>query len=150
MIDPATKHRPDLYTRDFYAWSRQQALALAERQDAALDTVNLLDEIESVGGSQRSAIDSRLEVLIAHLLKFRTQPERITPSWRLTLKEQRRALARLVDRNPSLRRYPAEILGDVYRHAVRSAARETFLDEDRFPETNPFTLDQILDPDFEP
>lgn len=150
MVTAAKKAASNLYETDFHAWALGQARALTERRLGELDVVNLLDEVESLGRSQRAAIESRLEVLIAHLLKFRVQPHRVTPSWRLTLKEQRRALARLVARNPSLRRYPAEVLDAVYADAVRAAARETFLDEDRFPDANPFTLDQILDPGFEP
>jgi hypothetical protein len=140
----------NLYERDFYAWTKVQARALTTREDRALDVVNLIDEVESLGRSQRAAIASRLEILIAHLLRFRVQPERASPSRRRTLREQRRQIARLIERNPSLARLPSEILPEVYRDAVHTASRETFLEEIRFPASNPFTLEQILDPDFEP
>lgn len=140
----------DLYERDFYAWTRTQARNLARRDDAALDVSNLLEEVESLGRSQRNAIASRLEVLVAQLLKFRLQPERATPSWRRTLREQRRQIERLVVRNPSLRHLPREALPDLYPDAVRMAAAETRLAEVAFPRTYPFTIDQILDPGFEP
>ncbi|MDP4024808.1 DUF29 domain-containing protein [Methylobacterium sp. NEAU 140] len=140
----------NLYEADFYAWGRRQARAIAAREHRAFDIENLIDEVESVGRSQRAAIESHLRVLVIHLLKFRYQPERATASWRVTLRAQRREIERLVARSPSLRGYPAEILGEAYRDAVRGAARETGLPEDRFPASIPFTLDQILDPGFEP
>jgi hypothetical protein len=140
----------DLYERDFYAWTEAQARSLTRHDDVALDVANLLEEVESLGRSQRNAITSRLEVLIAHLLKFRLQPERATPSWRRTLREQRRQIERLIARNPSLRGLPRETLPDVYRDAVRMAASETHMAETAFPRVCPFTIDEILDSGFEP
>lgn len=140
----------NLYERDFYAWTQAQARMLARRDDAALDVVNLLEEVESLGRSQRNAILARLEVLIAHLLKFRLQPERASPSWRRTLREQRRQIERLIARNPSLRGLPGGALPEVYPDAVRAAAAETRLAEAVFPRACPFTIDEILDPGFEP
>jgi len=138
------------YDTDFHRWTREQARALATRNLAHLDIANLLDEVESVGCSQRTALASHLCVLLVHLLKLQVQPQRATPSWRHTLKAQRAAIARLIARNPSLRTYPAAILDEAYRDAVRDAAGETRLDPRLFPPASPFTLDQIRDPDFEP
>jgi hypothetical protein len=138
----------DLYETDFYAWARGQARAMTAGERESLDLENLIDEVESVGRSQRAAIESHLSVLIVHLLKFRFQPERITVSWRITLRNQRRDIERLITRSPSLRGYPAEILAETYRDAVRRAAQETGIDEAAFPRELPFTLAQILDPDF--
>ena len=139
-----------LYETDFYGWARAQSRVLEARNGAGLDVVNLIDEVETLGRSQRHAIRSHLEVLLAHLLKFRVQPERASPSWRRTLRDQRRAIVALVERSPSLRGYPAEILAGTYLDAVRLACDETRLDKRLFPPDCPFTLEQILDPRFEP
>jgi predicted DNA-binding ribbon-helix-helix protein len=144
---------PDIsaaYDTDFHRWTRDQAAALAARDHARLDVVNLLDEVESVGRSQRTGLESHLRVLLVRLLKFRVQPQRATPSWRHTLKAQRAAIARLIVRNPSLHTFPMAILDETYRDAVRDAAGETRIDPRLFPSALPFTLDQILDPEFEP
>lgn len=140
----------DLYETDFFAWTQAQADSLRQGRFDALDIVNLIDEVESVGRSQRAAIESHLTVLIIHLLKFRVQPSRITVSWRVTLRNQRRDIQTLIARNPSLRAYPAAILAEVYPDAVRRAAQETRMDEADFPSDLPFTLTEILDPDFVP
>lgn len=152
MTKAALKPPPaaDLYETDFYAWARGQARAMAARDRTALDVANLIDEVESVGRSQRAAIESHLIVMILHLLKFRFQPARATVSWRITLRNQRQDIERLITRSPSLRGYPAEILHETYGDAVRRAAQETGLDESTFPRDLPFTLAQILDPDFVP
>lgn len=140
----------DLYGTDFYLWTQQQARSLSDRRCRWLDAVNLVDEVESLGRSQRAAIESHLRVLLVHLLKFLVQPEQATPSWRRTLRNQRREIARLLARSPSLREYPAEVLAETYDDAVRGAAQETNLDKSRFPADLPFTRERIFDPDFEP
>ncbi|KTS20320.1 hypothetical protein NS228_21430 [Methylobacterium indicum] len=150
LAERAAPEAGTAYDTDFHRWTREQARALATRNLAHLDIANLLDEVESVGRSQRTALESHLCVLLVHLLKFRVQPQRATPSWRHTLKAQRAAIARLIARNPSLRAYPAAILDETYRDAVRDAAGETRLDPRLVPPASPFTLDQILDPGFEP
>ena len=152
MTKAALKPPPaaDLYETDFYAWARGQAQAMATRERSALDIGNLIDEVESLGRSQRAAMESHLSVLIVHLLKFKVQPERATMSWRITLRNQRRDIERLTQRSPSLRGYPAEILAETYRDAVRRAAQETGIEEAAFPGELSFTLAQILDPDFLP
>lgn len=140
----------NLYETDFHAWGRQQAQAIAAREIQALDLDNLIDEVESVGRSQRAAIESHLRVLIIHLLKFRCQPERATVSWRITLRNQRLSIERLVRRSPSLADFPARVLCEAYADAVRGAAQEMGLPESAFPAACPFALTQILDPDFLP
>lgn len=152
MTKAALKPPPaaSLYETDFHAWASGQARAMAKGEHDALDIANMIDEVESVGRSQRAAIESHLTVLIIHLLKFRMQPSRITVSWRVTLRNQRKDIEQRIARNPSLREYPASILTEVYRSAVRRAAQETRLDEADFPSDLPFTLAQILDPDFVP
>lgn len=69
-----------------------------------LDTQNLLEEIESMGNSQRSELESLLEVLFLHLLKWAFQPSHRGHSWQLTIAEQRRKVARRLSKSRSLKR----------------------------------------------
>lgn len=139
-----------LYEQDFHAWSRQQAQALRERRFSALDLPNLLDEVEDLGRNEQRALESHLEVLIAHLLKCMVQPERRTRSWDLTIAAQRRQTEALLQRNPSLNKLPTERLAEIYAFAVHLAVRDTALFEDAFPAECPFTVEQILDAAFDP
>ncbi len=135
----------DLHRQDFRAWTRQQADLIRSGQFGELDAVNLIDEIEDMGGSRERELESRLGVLLAHLLKWRYQPDRRSRSWRLTIAEQRRRIARLLKRNPSLKPLLAETLEDAYGDALLIAARETDLDESAFPPACPFALEEIMD-----
>ena len=135
----------DLHRQDFRAWTRQQADLIRSGRFAELDVANLIDEIEDMGWSRERELESRLGVLLAHLLKWRYQPDRRGRGWRLTIAEQRRRIARLLKRNPSLKSLLAEVLEDAYGDALLMAARETDLDESAFPPACPFTLEEIMD-----
>lgn len=135
----------NLHRQDFHAWTRQQADLMKSGRLGELDTVNLIDEIEDMGASRERELESRLGVLLAHLLKWRYQPDHRTRSWRLTIAEQRRRIARLLARNPSLKPLLLQALSDAYGDAVLVAARETDLDESTFPAACPFALENIME-----
>jgi hypothetical protein len=140
----------DLYDEDIVLWSERQAELLRRRaagelvNEAELDWPNLAEEIESMGRAEQDQLISRLAILLAHLLKWRFQPERRGNSWRLTILEQRRRAERIVARNPSLRPRLGDILTEAYGDAVLIAARETELPEDTFPSACPWTFDEAV------
>lgn len=134
----------DLYDRDFYAWTAEQAELLRAGRAAELDWPNLAEEIESVGNSLQDQLISRLGVLLAHLLKWQFQPERRGNSWRLTIAEQRRRIERLLRKNPSLKHELAESFAEAYGDALLMAERETGLPAETFPPTCPWTFDQTM------
>lgn len=68
--------RTPLQDADFYGWTREQAVLLRERRLDELDAEHLIEELLDMGASQEHELESRLAVLIAHLLKWRHQPER--------------------------------------------------------------------------
>jgi hypothetical protein len=75
MSESETKTRPNsLYESDFFTWTQEQARLLRERRFDDLDLDNLVDEVESVGSSEKREIRSRLVILIGHLLKWKFQP----------------------------------------------------------------------------
>ena len=139
-----------LYERDFYGWSQEQAALLRAGRLTELDTPNLLEEIEEMGRNAENELLSRLEVLFIHLLKWRFQPARRGRSWRLSIAEQRRKIARRLERSPSLKHKLPGILVDAYGDAVLGAERETGLDASVFPAESPWTFEQIMDAAFLP
>jgi hypothetical protein len=64
-----------LYEQDFYQWTQEQAALLRAGALSQLDMANLIEEVESMGRSQKKELSSRLSVLITHLLKWEFQPE---------------------------------------------------------------------------
>ena len=139
-----------LYDRDLALWSQEQARLLEQRRFAELDLQNLIDEVKSVGSSDKREIRNRLEVLIAHLLKWRFQPGRRSSSWERTIREQRRALSSIIEDSPSLQHYPADVLSRVYPAAHSQAADESGIDYTLLPEVSPFTIEQVMNGGFLP
>ncbi len=72
------------YTQDFYAWTQAQAVLLEAQRFDALDIVNIVEEITSLGASERRALGSHLKQLMLHLLQWQYQPSgrQIGHSWR--------------------------------------------------------------------
>jgi len=140
----------DLYDEDIVLWSERQGELLRRRaagefvNEAALDWSNIAEEIESMGRAEQDQLISRLAILLAHLLKWRFQPDRRGNSWRLTILEQRRRCGRIVSRSPSLRPRLDDILAEAYGDAVLIAERETELPEATYPPACPWTFDEAM------
>jgi hypothetical protein len=140
------------YDTDFYAWTQQQAQALAAGDLDGMDLVNLAEEIESLGKRDWRELSSRLEILVMHLLKWQYQPEMRESgnSWRRTIRTQRRDIGKLLEQSPSLRRQVAPLIEADYPGVREDASDETRLPLSTFPEACPWTEAQVLDMDFWP
>ena len=150
MTERAIKNSPSLYDSDFFGWTEDQAKAIAERRIPNVDWANVAEEIESLGRSEKIELASRLNVLIAHLLKWHFQPERRSASWQTTIGEQRTHIEGVIDASPSLASYPGLVLDRAYERGRRKAASEMRIAVTVLPETPPYSIDQILDYGFMP
>ncbi len=142
----------DLYERDFYAWTRDQARALrrlAETQpDLPLDLPHLIEEVDGIGNSTRDAVRSRLRTILEHCLKLAHAPaNEPRAGWMSTIG---RARDEIEDRlTPTLRRDLRAGLPRLYDQARRNAARDFRLSgapevADALPERCPWTLAELL------
>jgi hypothetical protein len=151
MTDTKTKARSNtLYDTDFYSWTQEQAQLLRERRWSDLDLENLIDEVASVGGSEKREVRNRLTVLLAHLLKWKYQPGRRGPGWTGTIFEQRGQLADILEASPSLRSYFLKQVEERNLSGRLLAAKETGIAFGLFPEECPFTPEQVLDLEYFP
>jgi hypothetical protein len=133
-----------LYEADFYRWTQDTSEHLKRGEFTDIDVAALVDEVEDLGRRQKSALQSRLTVLIIHLLKWDIQRARRSRSWQAAIELQRKRVKRLLDQSPSLHPFLVATLPDVYADAVLGAVKETGLDRKRFAESCPYTLDEIL------
>ncbi len=140
------------YDTDFFEWTQHQATALAAGHVSELDLANLAEEIESLGKRDRRGLRNRLQVLLMHLLKWSYQPERRQTghSWSSTIWEQRGRIAHIVEDSPSLRRQVPDMMAQDYARVRQRTRDETGLPLDTFPESCPWTAEQILDETFWP
>ncbi|MFM7601097.1 MAG: DUF29 domain-containing protein [Pseudanabaena sp.] len=130
------------YDHDFYAWTQKQSQLLRTGKLQLIDIQNLAEELEDMGRAEKRELESRLEILLMHLLKWQFQPSKRSRSWQLTIKEQRLRLQKHLKQNPSLKAAISDVLDDAYQLAVVSAEKETGLDI--FPEICPYKADQVL------
>ena len=59
-----------LYEKDYFAWTKEQAKFIKEKSFDKLDLTHLFEEVEDMGNRHADEIESRLEVLLMHLLKW--------------------------------------------------------------------------------
>ena len=144
------------YEEDVYLWSQQQTRLLREAAAAGsslpLDWENVAEEIESVGRSELSSVESALVRVIEHLLKLEYSPAaELRRGWRSSVREHRSRILREIKASPSLR---SKIdLPDVYRDGREAAADGLSYDglsESVLPAECPWTLELLLDRDFWP
>jgi hypothetical protein len=145
-----TSARPTTYDTDFYAWTQEQAELLRQGRLADIDLENLIEEIESLGRSERRSFRSALLLLTQHLLKWQYQPEKRSPSWQTTIRTQRRQIAMMLEDNPSFKAWIPEALAKGYADGRKDAADETGISLPTFPETCPYPWEQLTDEDWLP
>jgi hypothetical protein len=138
------------YDRDFMLWIEATVQLLKEQRFSEVDLENLIEEIEDMGRSNKSALRSNLIVVLLHLLKWKYQPEKRTNSWKFSIREHRRRLEEDFEDSPSLQNYYREVFPKCYANARKLAADETGLVLDIFPVESPFSPEEVSDAEFLP
>ena len=148
----------NLYETDFVAWTAEQAAELRRLKDARLNTRldldRLAEEVEDLGSEQRFAVRSHVARIIEHLLKIEFSPAREPRyGWRRSVRNAR---------NEAAQRMTPTICRDVQKHltGMFEKARQEVADAlelyreldalEALPDENPYSLEEILDPDFWP
>ncbi len=137
-----------LYETDYFQWLEKTIKLLNNRQLENLDYENLIEELEALGRSEKSAVESFVILIIQHLLLYQYwQEERANNSrhWQTEILTFRTQLELKLTTN--LRNYLAERLDYLYGKARKIAQIKSEL---KLPEINPYTLEQILDEDWLP
>ena len=138
------------YDQDFYGWTQEQAALLKAGRLNDLDIENLIEEIETMGRSEKRALESSLTVLLVHLLKWQYQPVRRGRSWELTIKTQRIHFIKVLRDNPGLKPTLEQCMMDAYQIATIKASQETGLEENIFPASCPWSWAETVQADFYP
>lgn len=131
---------------DYYAWAQQQAQFLQHKQFDMLDINNLAEEIADLGRSEKRALESYIEVLLLHLLKWIYQPAKRCNSWKSSISGTQSRIKRLLKQNPSMKNLMDELIVECYEFAKDGASSETGLSIEMFPEIPPFDAENIFEP----
>lgn len=137
------------YEIDYAAWIFEQIERLRRGEQGKLDLAHIAEELEDLGRSERRALGSHLRNLMTHLLKWEFQPDRRGASWRASIDNARSEIHEKLTEMPSLREDLEKRVYSEYKRARRTAAIETGLDVQTFPDECPYSPKQLVDPEFD-
>lgn len=142
-----------LYDTDFQLWIEQTVEQLRGRNFSQLDLENLIEEIESLGRSEKRTISSYLMRLCEHILKLKyweSKRERCFRGWKLEIANFRLDIQAMLDDSPSLKNYLDEKFMLEYKRARKLFLQASELNANLIPEEPDFTLEQALNEDWLP
>ena len=131
-------------------WTERTAALLRAGRFDEVDVQFAAEEIEDMGKRDLKELNSRMQILIMHLLKWQLQARKRSASWRTTIVTQRLEIDALLRQSPSLRPRLSDELAYNYDGAVKRAVAETGFKRPRFPAICPYTIEQLLDDEFLP
>jgi len=147
-----TKQIP-LYDRDYQCWLDQTVAQLRSHDFGNLDLENLIEEIESLGKSDKRAISSYLMRLCEHLLKVKYwESERVLcfRGWMLEVNHFRSEIELILQDSPSLKYFLNENFLYAYQKARKNLLKVMPRAMDLIPQEPGFALEQALDEDWLP
>jgi hypothetical protein len=149
MTQTVQDKKQSLYEEDFLLWTEDTSAKLKAKDFENLDLENLIEEVESLGRSDRLQLLNRLTVLLEHLLRrlYVKLPQNYN-GWERTIRTQRRHLENLLDDSPSLKSIWSERFDLAWKIALKTVRKE--YKDYSFPDRWPYESDveSMLDRDF--
>jgi Domain of unknown function DUF29 len=138
-----------LYEQDYLLWIEDIVNKLRNRDIEGLDFENLIEEIESLGRSDKRELESRLRELLEHILKrnYVNMPD-CYRGWVESIIKQRIGIRDLLKDSPSLKPYFSQVFDQAYTDTLKIVRRS--YPQCEFPDTWPFSRDieAMLNVDF--
>lgn len=144
IVSTVSMKNEPVYETDFSKWVKDQARFLKKKEFGKLDIDNLIEEIESLGKSEKRTLESYLEKWLMHMLKVEFQPSKHTTSWDNTIAISSHKAKKTLSENPSLKPKLKDIVAEAYFSARIMASTETGLAVATFPEECPWALKEIF------
>lgn len=139
-----------LYDQDYASWIEITLNQLRSHDLKNIDWENLIEEVEDLGREQRNKVESFLRQLLKHLLLYQyweSEKNRCANGWIEEIDNFRAELEILL-RSKTLSNYLDSILESTYSKAKRSTTLKSNLKD--LPESCPYSLKEILDPEWLP
>jgi hypothetical protein len=139
-----TLNLKQLYESEYDRWLEEMVIFLKNRQVDQLDYDNLIEELEALGRSEKSAVKSLLLQIMIHLLLYEfweVERERNANHWAAEITTFR---VQLEDRlTTNLRKYLMEELPSLYDNAHLIVQKKANLNS--LPQKCPYSFEQLFD-----
>lgn len=138
-----------LYEQDYLLWLEENVRLLSDRQLQEIDYDNLIEELESLGRSEKRTVESLMKQLLIHLLLYQywtMEQERNANHWSIEILTFRDQLNEELAAK-TIYNYLVENLDKIYQSAMKLASKKSQLS---LPDKCPYTLQQILDENWLP
>ncbi|MBD1215358.1 MAG: DUF29 domain-containing protein [Dolichospermum sp.] len=149
---PPTQANYEIYEQDYPEWLDITLNQLQNRDLENVDWEHLIEEITALGNEQRRKVESYLRQLIKHLLLYQyweTEKSYCGKGWIEKIDNFRSELDLLLE-SKVLYNHCAKILDKIYIKARNNAIRKSELSPEIFPENCPYSLTEILNPEWLP
>ena len=131
-----------LYDSDFALWIDDTVQKLKARNTENLDWENLIEEVESLGKSDKRKLRSLLSRLFEHLLKRKhTGMQECYRGWDIEIRNFTEQITELLEESPSLKNYLQEIASKCYSKAIKSVS----LDYDLYDFSPGLDFEKVVD-----
>ncbi|GAL95291.1 DUF29 domain-containing protein [Microcystis aeruginosa] len=139
-----------LYEIDDSLWLEETIELLKAKKFDALDLENLIEELEDLGNEKKFRVASFLQQIIRHclLLQFWTSERKYNQAhWQAEIVSFQYQLKRYLTTN--LRKYLEQEFEQIYFESVRYVRQKTD-NKVNFPDICPYSLEELLDPNWLP
>jgi len=139
----------ELYERDYLLWLEENIRLLSDRQLQKIDYDHLIEELESLGRSEKRTVESLMKQLLIHLLLYQywgTEYQRNANHWSLEILTFRDQLNEELAAK-TIYNYLVDNLDKIYQSAMKLAAQKSQLS---LPQQCPYTFQEILDENWLP
>ena len=114
-----------LYESDFLLWTQDTVAKIRAKDFDHVDFESLIEEIEDLGRSHQDELESRLDILLSHILKRLYVPlVNDYNGWERTIREQRKQIRRRLEKSPSLKNYLPEIFDKIWQDALKEVRED--------------------------
>ncbi|MFN5952410.1 MAG: DUF29 domain-containing protein [Dolichospermum sp.] len=142
----------DIYEQDYTEWLDITLNQLQNRDLENVDWEHLIEEITALGNEQRRKVESYLLRLLIHLLLYNywsSEKDWSGRGWEKEIDNFRLELDLLLE-SKVLYNHCVKILDKIYIKARNNAIRKSELSPEIFPENCPYSLTEILNPEWLP
>jgi hypothetical protein len=153
MVSDLKKLQTTLYDTDYNLWLEETVQKLQAKDFDAIDWENLIEEVASLGRSEKRRIESLLIRLFEHLLKLRyweSEREYNKGHWEGEIMNFRKQISKELKASPSLKSYLVEVFDECYQDGRDIAAKRSQLPLNNFPSSPIGNVEQILDENWLP